>query len=110
VHPASVTNVVDRLERKGLVVRAPHSSDRRATLAVITDPGRSLADVATLRLNEEVFGAVGVGNQKVESLVELITELRFLAGDFSAAPTTGSPAGPTRESRDTPPDNRENVH
>ena len=33
VHPASVTNAVDRLEAQGLVRRVPHPSDRRATLA-----------------------------------------------------------------------------
>ncbi|MPV88512.1 MarR family transcriptional regulator, partial [Georgenia ruanii] len=31
VHPASVTNTVDRLERDGLVRREPHPRDGRAT-------------------------------------------------------------------------------
>ena len=47
VHPASVTNVVDRLERQSLVRRAPHPSDRRAILAELTDAGRHVAEVAT---------------------------------------------------------------
>src|SRR2546421_3612427 len=36
VHPTSVTNLVDGLERKGYIERVPHPSDRRTTLAVIT--------------------------------------------------------------------------
>ena len=43
VHPASVTNVVDRLEADGLVRRVPHPSDGRTTLAEITAAGRELA-------------------------------------------------------------------
>ena len=33
VHPASVTNAIDRLESGGLVVRVPHPHDGRTTLA-----------------------------------------------------------------------------
>ncbi len=47
VHPASVTNVVDRLEADGLVRRVPHPSDGRTTLAEITPAGRALARRAT---------------------------------------------------------------
>src|SRR5215475_250025 len=35
VHPTSVTNLVDRLERDGLVRREAHETDRRTTLAEI---------------------------------------------------------------------------
>src|SRR5579863_9661399 len=47
VHPASVTNLIDGLERDGLVRRTPHPSDRRTTLATITDAGRARAQAAT---------------------------------------------------------------
>ena len=36
VHPTSVTNLIDGLERVGLVRREPHERDRRTTLAAIT--------------------------------------------------------------------------
>ena len=39
VHPTSVTNAIDRLERDGLVRRMPHAGDRRTVLAEITDEG-----------------------------------------------------------------------
>jgi len=41
VHRTSVTNIVDKLEADGLVRRVPHTEDRRATLAEITDAGRA---------------------------------------------------------------------
>ena len=43
VHPTSVTSLVDGLERLGYVERAPHPSDRRTTLATITETGRRVA-------------------------------------------------------------------
>jgi DNA-binding HxlR family transcriptional regulator len=36
VHRTAITNIVDRLERDGLVARVPHENDRRTTLAEIT--------------------------------------------------------------------------
>jgi DNA-binding MarR family transcriptional regulator len=82
VHPASVTNAVDRLESRGLVRRAPHPSDRRATLAELTPAGRAVADAATAELNATVFADPGLGPDGVARLVELLTDLRRGAGDF----------------------------
>jgi MarR family transcriptional regulator, lower aerobic nicotinate degradation pathway regulator len=54
---SSVTGLVDRAERRGLVERVPSSADRRATLVKLTRHGRALvgqvsagfeADVATM--------------------------------------------------------------
>ena len=39
VHPTSVTNIIDRLEAQGLVVRRPNPADGRGTLAEITAGG-----------------------------------------------------------------------
>jgi DNA-binding MarR family transcriptional regulator len=49
VHPTSVTNLIDGLERHGYAQRTPHPSDRRTTLAEITAQGRSVAEEATRR-------------------------------------------------------------
>src|SRR6201991_2415468 len=51
VHPASVTNLIDGLEKRGYATRAPHPSDRRTTLATITPRGREVAAEATEALN-----------------------------------------------------------
>lgn len=82
VHPASVTNAVDRLEAQGLVRRVPHPSDRRATLAEVTPAGRALAAKATDALNDQVFSRPGLTARKLESLVSLLADLRRDAGDF----------------------------
>lgn len=82
VHPASVTNVVDRLEADGLVTREPHPSDRRATLAGITDAGRRVAARATEHLNATVFSSPGLEPDEVATLVAVLRTLRRRAGDF----------------------------
>src|SRR5688572_25444418 len=56
VHPASVTNAVNRLVDAGLAEKLPHPTDGRGTLAKITDAGRTVVAGATERLNAEVFG------------------------------------------------------
>jgi len=47
LHPTSVTNIIDRLEDQGLVRRVSHPTDRRTTLAEITDEGRKVVEAAT---------------------------------------------------------------
>jgi DNA-binding MarR family transcriptional regulator len=83
VHPASVTNVIDRLEGKGFVERRPHPDDLRTTLAVITRSGRAVAKKATATLNAGVFEQTGLDHASLRSLVEVVTELRRNEGDFS---------------------------
>ncbi len=44
VRPPSVTGVIDRLERQGLVCRGPSPDDLRAKFVHLTDAGRRLMD------------------------------------------------------------------
>jgi DNA-binding MarR family transcriptional regulator len=85
VHPASVTNVVNRLEADGLLRRVPHPSDRRTTLAEITPEGERLAREATAALNAEVFTATGLTPRQLDQLVGLLRRLRLSERDFVAA-------------------------
>lgn len=82
VHPTSVTNGVDRLEKAGLVRRVPHPTDRRTTLVEITDTGRSLSKEATEALNAEVFTRPGVAESELDTLVSILARVRRRAGDF----------------------------
>jgi len=82
VHPTSVTNAVDRLAAAGLVVRKPHPTDGRTTLVEITGGGRQQAEVATEKLNADVFARPGLPPRRVGTLVSLLTEMRRDAGDF----------------------------
>ena len=83
VHPASVTNVIDRLEGKGYVERRQHPDDLRTTLAVITRSGRAIARKATAQLNATVFEQTGLDDTSLQALVDVVTELRRNEGDFS---------------------------
>lgn len=85
VHPASVTNTVDRLERDELVRREPHPHDGRATILVLTQQGRVVVEEATHVLNREVFTDPGLGTGPLTALVRAIADLRLGAGDYSEA-------------------------
>lgn len=84
VHPTSVTNIIDRLERSGLVRRVPHASDRRTTLAEITEAGRELAPRATEVLHGARFGADALDDAQLGDLTALLRHVRVGAGDFAA--------------------------
>jgi DNA-binding MarR family transcriptional regulator len=68
VHPTSVTNTVDRLERDGYVRRIPHPEDRRTVLAEITPAGREVVLAATDALVQIQFGLPDLPDEVVEWL------------------------------------------
>jgi DNA-binding MarR family transcriptional regulator len=82
VHPASVTNAVDRLERDGYVRRAANPTDGRGVLAEVTDAGRALAERATAALNAEVFSALPLDERELRSLQRILRRMRRASGDF----------------------------
>lgn len=81
VHPASVTNAVNRLVDAGLVEKRPHPTDGRGTLASITAEGRRVVAAATARLNTEVFGALGLTPREARQLTGLLGKVRAASGD-----------------------------
>jgi DNA-binding MarR family transcriptional regulator len=82
VHPASVTNAVNRLEADGLVRREPHPTDRRATLAALTPAGRRVAQQATEAVNAAVFASTGLTPEQLDDVFRLLRRLRLTEGDF----------------------------
>lgn len=82
VHPASVTNAIDRLERQRLVRREPHPTDRRTTLATLTALGRARAQRATADMND-LFRSIELPD--ADLLFAQLREMRSAAGDFVAA-------------------------
>jgi DNA-binding MarR family transcriptional regulator len=83
VHPTSVTNLIDGLEKLGYVERTPHPSDRRTTLASITERGREVADEATAALHAIRFGMPRVSRGELETVTDVLGEWREDAGDFT---------------------------
>lgn len=81
VHPASVTNAVDRLEEDGFVVRSPNPDDRRGVIASLTDHGRICALEATERLNP-VFEAFPLDPDELAELADALRAVRRAFGDF----------------------------
>jgi DNA-binding MarR family transcriptional regulator len=84
VHPTSVTNLVDGLERVGYARRTPHPSDRRTTLAEITRAGRRAAEEATEALHAIRFGTPPLTRRELETLTSVLRRSRQGAGDFGA--------------------------
>ncbi len=82
LHPTSVTNIVDRLERDGLVQRAAHPTDRRTTLVSMTKAGQALLDVATKAVVDVEFGLTGLTQDQTTTLTDLLANVRHAAGDF----------------------------
>src|SRR5690348_4009087 len=91
VHPTSVTNTIDRLERDGLVQRRPNPRDGRGTLAEITPRGREVVTRSTADLMAARFGLAGYDPLELEEIFRLLRGLRVSAGDFRAGKV--APAG-----------------
>lgn len=48
----TVTRQLDRMQKKGLILRAAHDADRRVTLALITPAGQTLVDALITRARQ----------------------------------------------------------
>ena len=83
VHPASVTNAVQRLEQDGFVVRSVNPADSRSVLAEITASGRQVTKQATARLNDDVFSAVPISAAEQREVYSTLKAMRRAFGDFS---------------------------
>jgi len=82
VHPTSVTNIIDRLEKSGLVARRPNPDDGRGTLAEITAKGREVVEDATRDLMAAEFGMGALSPEQHRELFTVLRDLRVAAGDF----------------------------
>ena len=82
VHPTSVTNIVHRLVRQGLVERDPNPADGRGKLATITPAGRKVMEAATEDLVASGFSLGALTPVEHEQLFALLRKVRVGAGDF----------------------------
>ena len=83
VHPTSVTNTVDRLQKSGLVDKRPNPNDGRGTLASITDKGREVCEAATRELMAVEFGLGAYDAEECGEIFAMLRPLRVSAEDFA---------------------------
>ena len=81
VHPTTVTLALDQLEKRKLVRRNPHPTDRRTILAVLTPAGQEILDQATKALAENDFGLTGVDGELSRRVVDVLGDVRERIGD-----------------------------
>lgn len=73
---SSVTGLVGRAERRGLVVRRPSATDRRAVLVSLTDAGRSLVSQAAGGFEADVSSMLGrLAPRDRDTLTRLVSRL-----------------------------------
>jgi DNA-binding MarR family transcriptional regulator len=83
VHPTTVTLALDQLEKRRLLKRRPHPSDRRTILASLTPAGRELLDKVTRDLADSSFGLTGVDDRLAGRVVSVLRQVRLRIGDIS---------------------------
>jgi MarR family transcriptional regulator, lower aerobic nicotinate degradation pathway regulator len=73
---SSVTGLVDRAERRGLVARVPSATDRRAVLVSLTDEGRSLVSQAAAAFAADVSALLSpLPPRERETLSRIVSRL-----------------------------------
>jgi DNA-binding MarR family transcriptional regulator len=82
VHPTSITSIVDRLERDGLVRRVPSEDDRRIILAELTDDGRDVTGRATKAVEAIRFGLPDLDDAALDRLSASLRRVRKAVGDL----------------------------
>ena len=83
VSSGTMTNRIDRLERRGLVRRLPVPGDRRGTWVALTDAGRQQADAAFVDLlAAEAELLAGLGDDERAAVAAALRHLllRFESG------------------------------
>lgn len=81
---ASMTSLLDSLERRGYVRRAPHSTDRRMLLIQLTDSGRQVAHDFRLLVHQNQKTWMAVLTEQEQS--QLIDQLHRLQNALNDAP------------------------
>ena len=81
---ASVTSLIDSLERRGYVRRLPHSTDRRMLLIELTDTGRQVAHEFRLLVHQHQKAWLAVLTEQEQT--QLIDTLHSLQAALNDSP------------------------
>ncbi len=83
----TITGVVDRLVQKGLVVRQPHRSDRRAHALRITEPGRrTLRGIEPAVMAAQRVMLRGLTATEAATFMKLLRKVTAAGNELSRAP------------------------
>ncbi len=83
----SITSLLDTLERRGLVHRAPHPDDRRKLLVDITDKARGLVDVMLPIVHGTSLEMLeGIAEPERERLIQALAQMRANVETMSSRP------------------------
>jgi DNA-binding MarR family transcriptional regulator len=95
-----MTQILDRLEKAGLVARAPDPDDRRKVMVVLTTEGMSTADAVDAvykRAREQLLA--DLSNEEIEQLDAALRRLLdVLHDDANSRAATSPSASPSRAS------------
>ena len=83
LEPSTMTGLLDRMERDGMVMRAPDPDDRRAQRIRLTEKGRNLHD-PIMHAVDSTFSRVFSGVEE-ENLSQLKNTLRLVLSNSSKA-------------------------
>ena len=79
VNSSTVTGVIDRLEKKGLVERSRISPDRRVITVTLTERGQELAKNAPPPIQEKIVdGLQKLPPNEVVHIVQALTKLTYM--------------------------------
>jgi DNA-binding MarR family transcriptional regulator len=98
VSTASMTSLLDTLERRGFAVRRPHPNDRRKVLVEITDAGRRVVDQmlpVVHAADTEAFSVLT--EQQRQVMIDLLTSVRGKVSEMASSESV--PTKPRRKSR-----------
>jgi DNA-binding MarR family transcriptional regulator len=71
-----MTNRLDRLEKAGLIARAPNPQDRRGTLVLLTEEGLALMTrIVPLHVENEARSLSNLSREEQETLDRLLEKL-----------------------------------
>lgn len=82
LHPTSITSTVDSLEKLGYVERTPHPTDRRATMATITEAGRQAIIDSSSVMRDNSYWLAALTDDEAMQLFGLLRKVRDAAGDI----------------------------
>ncbi len=76
ISSGGMTNRLDRLEKAGLIARAPNPEDRRGTLVLLTETGLALINrIVPLHVENEARSLSNLSREEQETLERLLEKL-----------------------------------